>query len=253
MLTICIRCLVGCILGSALGIVVILLGWFQQGLGLAIIGALLGLALSMASVWYRTTATETFWRGFLFFLRWTAAKNIPFGGELVPFEEKVVTSIRSSPNADPVSLDNRMYFGMKVGAACTAIPAILVASYLREDAKRGPAPWVLDILVSVVIVLAITMFVGGACGAALGALTVPGVHRRNILLGTVFGVLIGVGVSIATMLGAKIPAWQVYCFDCLVFGWLGMVCGLFAGDNFCFGAAGSDADEDDLPPDADGT
>jgi len=31
--------------------------------------------------------------------------------------------------------------------------------------------------------------------------------------------------------GARVPAWQLYCAICGLFGWLGMIAGLLSSDN----------------------
>ena len=194
-LRVTIRCTIGCILGSSLGVAMIIAGCIQQGIGLAIVGGVLGVVLAISSVLYRTTASEAFGRGLLLFLRWTAHKNIPGGEALVPIQDKDIPG-RQPQTADPVALDNRMLLGMKLGAALAAVPAVLVAVYI-QDANLAPEPMVLEVVKRVIIGFSFIAFVGGGCGAALGAVTMPGIHRRNIALGTILGATAGAGVAIA--------------------------------------------------------
>jgi Na+/proline symporter len=77
-----------------------------------------------------------------------------------------------------------------------------------------------------------TFFGGGASGAVVGGLTVPGTHRRNILLGMLLGSTIGVGMAIAVTPAGSPSATLHYLVFSSVFGWFGMVFGLYSGDNF---------------------
>jgi hypothetical protein len=167
----------------------------------------------------------------LLFLKLSAAKNVPGGEALVPVPDKPIRGKSSSPAADPAALDRRMVLGMKWGVAVAAIPAIVIAFFIK-DLNQKPDPLVVEILKKVLIAFFLTTMGGGGCGAALAALTIPGVHRRNILLGTTIGLMLGYGIGYAMLPGAVIPAWQAYCFSCGLFAFLGMLCGLFSGDNF---------------------
>ncbi|WP_153557099.1 hypothetical protein [Roseimaritima sediminicola] len=229
-LMVILRCTIGCAIGSGLGVALITAGRIEHGIGLAIIGGVFGIVLAISNVLYKTSSAETFSRGLLIFLKLTAAKNIPGGEKFVPVKEKD-TEGRHGQSADPVALDKRMYFGMKVGAVLAVSPAILIAMYM-QDANREPDPMVLEIVKRIIIGIAFIAFVGGGCGATLGSLTVSGVHRRNIVLGTFVGAVIGAGLATAIVPGARVPAWHMYIFGCGVFGWLGMACGLFSGDNY---------------------
>jgi hypothetical protein len=229
-LTTILRCVIGCALGSLPGVALYLAGRMEQGIGLTIIGGLLGGILAISSVLYKTSASETFGRGLLLFLKLTAEKNILGGEKLVHLEEKDIPGLRGQ-SADPAALDQRMFLGMIVGAALAVVPAVFLVLQIR-DKKEEPEPLVLAIMKRTIIGGGFIAFVGGGCGAACGSLTIAGVHRRNIVLGTVVGVLIGAGLATAVAPGARMSGWEMYAGFCALFGWLGMVCGLFSGDNF---------------------
>ena len=224
-----IRCTIGGLLGAGLGIAIIVAGFTTQGLGIAIAGGFLGLVLAVSSTLYETTAWETFKRGFLLFLQVTAKKNIPGGEKLVPIKDKNIPG-RRRQDADPAHLEHRMGLGIKLGVLVAILPAILIAIYIPAG-KDGPDPIVLEVMWRLLIGGGFAAFIGGGSGAVLGTLTLPGVHRRNILLGMLVGAGIGAGLATAISPGAKPPAWLTFCFCCGGFAWVGMLCGLFAGDS----------------------
>ena len=204
-------------------------GRIEQGIGIGIMGGLLGIVLATSSVMYWTTARETFGRGLLLFLQWTAEKNIPGSGRLVPLDDRDIPS-RQGRSADPELLGKRMELFAIIGLAVAAAPTIVVAA-LMSSSGHATDPIVKRILEGVVIGFCFLVAVGGVGGMAVGALTVPGIHRRNIILGTIVGVAVGAGMGVAIVPGAKIPAWQMYCCSCGVFGWLGLASGLASGDS----------------------
>lgn len=244
-LIVLLRCTIYCALGSSIGVVLIAAGQIEQGVGLAIIGGSLGFVLAISSVLYKTSSAETFWRGVLIFLKLTLAKNIPGDDKLVQVEDKDLEG-RHGRSADPVTLDDRMYLGMRVGCVLAVVPAILIATYI-QNANGAPAPMIIEILKRILIGFGIVAIVGGGCGAAVGSLTVSGVHRRNIAIGTIVGGIIGAGLATAIFPGALIPAWQLYAVMCGGFGFLGMAAGLISGDNFRSGTADVSNDVDETP------
>lgn len=204
-------------------------GRIEQGIGIGIMGGLLGIVLATSSVMYWTTVRETLGRGLLLFLQWTAERNIPGGGRLVPLDDRDIPS-RQGRSADPELLGKRMELFAIIGLALAAAPTIVVAA-LMSSSGRATDPIVKRILDGVVIGILFLATVGGVGGMAVGALTVPGVHRRNIILGTIAGIAVGAGMGVAIVPAAKIPAWQMYCCSCGVFGWLGLASGLASGDS----------------------
>jgi len=93
-------------------VALIITGRFEQGIGLAIIGGALGAILAISSVLHRTSAAETFSRGLLLYVRFTVAKNIPGGDELVPIEDKPAQG-KHGTSADPGELFVRGFVWVK--------------------------------------------------------------------------------------------------------------------------------------------
>lgn len=228
--TVLLRCTIGCVLGSSFGVAMFLAGWLDQGIGLAIIGGVLGIVLAISNSLYKTSAAETFSRGLLLFLKLTAAKNIHAAESLVHIEDRDIEG-RLGQCADPKLLGDRMWVGMMVGVALAVVPAILILVYI-QDANRQPDLLILDVMKRLIIGFVFVAMVGGVGGAALGSLTIPGVHRRNIVAGAMTGAIVGAGIATAAGPGAQIQLSHLYIGTCGGFGWFGMVCGLLSGDNF---------------------
>lgn len=248
-LKIFIRCLIGCTLGSSLGVAMMFLGLFEQGLGLAIGGATLGFVLAIAGVLYRTSAGETFGRGLLIFLQLTAGKNVPGGEKLVPIEDKDTPSKRAPDGADPAGFADWSAVGAKIGGLCAVAPAVLLVVFFPENADGQPSDPLTEVF-GRICAFFITLLVGAGVGAALASLIVPGRHRLNILLGTFVGLALGVGIATALAPGAKITRLQAYSIFSGMFAWLGMMCGLFAGDNETDDDADAEAAPYERPPSA---
>ncbi len=223
------RCLIGSGLGSLLGVAFIACGLQRQGTGLAIMGGTLGFVLSISSVLYKTSASESFFRGLLFFLHITASKNIPGGDALVPLESKFIPSLYGR-HADMDHLFGRIIIGAKVGVALAVVPAIFVTINTPSSSTSETDPLWLKILLGAFFASLLAVFVGGGIGAAIAALTVSGVHRTNMFLGTLAGLLFGAGLAIAIgppdgpRTGAD--SWLMVWTCCGIFGSLGMGSGL---------------------------
>lgn len=219
------RCVMGSALGSMLGLLSLFAGEHAQGIGLAIIGGLLGFLLALAPVLYRTTAPQAFLNGLLLFFQMTLEKNLGAGG-LLPVEDGASPHRRAVLQADPVLLETRKNRGTIVGATVVCVPAVIAALYLPLDQEQPPLVW--EILMRGAAAIALTFLVGGYLGAVIGALTLPGIHRRNISIGTAAGILFGFGVSTAIAPGSKVPMWQLYSSICALLGFFGMHFGMIA-------------------------
>lgn len=220
---------IGWALGAAPGVIIMLGGDGIRGLGFAIIGGTLGLVLALSRVLYQTTSTDTLLRGLLLFCKMTAAKNIPLGDKLIPLEpEEMCGQFEQSANFE--MLESRSYNGMRLGWVVAFVPAIWIAINITN--RNSPEEhWVLEILKRCIVGFAFVALVGGVCGMAVGAVTVPGIHQRNILLGPLLGALIGAGVGLALAQNAVDPG--IFFTGCvLVMAFMGLIGGVFSAENF---------------------
>jgi hypothetical protein len=238
------RLAIGWGLGASPGIIMMLGGQGQQGLGFAILGGSLGFVLALSGVLYKTDSTTTLLRGLLLFGKMTAAKNIPLGDKLFP--EPTELEGQFPQTADLETLDARMYVGMRVGCVVAIAPAIWIALNISN---RTEEPLVIEILKRCVIGFSFVALVGGVCGMAVGGLTVPGVHQRNILLGPLLGGLIGLGFGTVLAQNAVDPGIFVSGCSC-VFAFLGLIGGVLSAENFHQPAAveSNSGETEDLPP-----
>lgn len=243
-LFIALRLAIGWGLGASPGIVMMLTGEGQQGLGFAILGGSLGFILALSGVLYKTDSTTTLLRGLLLFGKMTAAKNIPLGDKLFPEPKELEGQFAQT--ADLETLDARMYVGLRVGCVVAIAPAIWIALNISN---RTQEPLVIEILKRCVIGFSFVAFVGGVCGMAVGGLTVPGVHQRNILLGPLLGSLIGLGFGTVLAQNAVDP--RILVSGCIgTFAFLGLIGGALSAENFHrpAGVESSPSETEDLPP-----
>ena len=200
-----------------------------QGLGLAIIGGTLGFILALSTVLYKTSSWATLLRGGALFAKLTAAKNIPFGEKLIPYDPADLEG-QFAQTADLRSLDDRMYIGLRVGWAVAVVPGVWIALNIQNH-NAEPEPFVIEVLKRCVIGFFFVALVGGVCGMALGGLTVPGIHQRNILLGTALGSVIGLGFGTALAQNALQPG-IFFAISVGSFAFLGLIGGLLSAENF---------------------
>ena len=232
MLRIALRVLAGVLLGSLPGLALAVGGMDRQGAGIAVIGAAIGTGLALSRTFYGRSATDSLLRGSALFAAMTAEKNLPLSGKLSESLDRVVYPPQPSHQADQDLLVARFVQGAKVGVVTAVLPAlgIAVMCFLQPAdhiVERGIA-----VAQGLLLAFCFAVFGGGASGAVVGALTVPGAHRRNILLGTFLGSTIGLGMAIAVApTGLPITMLHHLVFSG-VFGWFGMVFGLYSGDNF---------------------
>jgi hypothetical protein len=234
MLRIALRLLAGILLGALPGLALAVGGMDRQGAGIAVIGAAIGTGLALSRVLYGRSATDSLLRGSALFAAMTAEKNLPLSGKLSESLDRVAYPAQPQPShqADQDLLVARLVQGAKVGVVTAVLPAlgIAVMCFLQPAdhiVERGIA-----VAQGLLLAFCFAVFGGGASGAVVGALTVPGAHRRNILLGTFLGSTIGLGMAIAIAPTGSASTTLHHLVFSGVFGWFGMVFGLYSSDNF---------------------
>ncbi len=240
-----LRAIVCTAIGSSFGLLWMTSGNTEQGLGLAIIGGVLGFIISLSSVFYKTTALESLVNGIGLSLYVIVARNIPGVIENVDKIDSK-TEGRVMQVTDPITYDDRLWLGGKIGVAIVFIPiAILIYNFELTESNGEPMSIFFVIFFKIFGTVLFSFFIGGFSGMAIGLLGLPGVHRRNILIGLLTGIAIGAGLTTAIQPGSKIPVWQSYTIFCAIFGLVGVIFGMMAGDNqqFCDDQQSDDDDD----------
>ncbi|HEY4261733.1 MAG TPA: hypothetical protein VGM98_16300 [Schlesneria sp.] len=229
-LSILLRVVLGAVVGFTPAWPFILAGRTSQGIGIGMIFALCGAYGALSPVLYGISTLDTLHLGLLLSLRVLIGHNVPGGENLIPVDNPAIEG--SGRTGDQELLGKRMVLGGTIGLVPAVIAGIFAAIYTPpgDDFNEYPP------FVSFVIVLLLASFlfaiVGISTGAAIAALTVPGVHRRNICMGTIGGMIIGAGLTTAVGPDSRSEMIRLYTSSCGFVGWLGMGCGLMSGDNF---------------------
>jgi hypothetical protein len=230
-----LRGLFGALVGALPGMALAAMGVRPQGDGIAVIGASIGTMLALSRALYRQTFLQAIERGFTLFLRLTVTRMAPGIELLVQSEEQAGFENPSVVVGLRAKVDQRMLWGAIIGMVVLAAPISILSWNIPLSKGEANHPPALRALVRVFIFTAATVLLGGGVGATCGALTMSGMHRRDILLGTVCGALIGTGLAIAVEPGAKIPPRDLYLAFGGVAAYLGMMCGFVSGVASYFG------------------
>jgi hypothetical protein len=197
MLRIALRGLAGALLGALPGSALAIGGMDGQGVGIAVIGAAIGTGLALSRALYGRSATDSLLRGSALFATMTAEKNLPLSGQWSDSLDRVTRPPQPSHQADQDLLAERLVQGAKVGVVAAVLPALGIAVMFSLQPADHIVERGIAVAQGLLVAFCFTFFAGGASGAVVGGLTVPGTHRRNILLGMFLGSMIGVGMAIA--------------------------------------------------------
>jgi hypothetical protein len=225
-LSILLRVVLGAVVGFAPGLPFILAGRTNQGIGIGMIFALCGAYAALSPALYGISTIETLRLGFLMSLQVLIKRNLPGGENLVPVDNPAIEG--SGRMGDQELLGKRMLLGGTIGLVLAVIVGICAAIYLPPGDDFDEYPPIVSFVIVLLLASVLFAIVGMSAGAAIAALTVPGVHRRNICMGTIGGVIIGAGLATAGGSGSRLEMIGL----CGFVGWLGMGCGLMSGDNF---------------------
>jgi hypothetical protein len=197
-------------------------------LGFALLGGLASLGLGASGLIYRTTLGGTVRRvakGVAFTL---IEYNVGHGRQLAGLEREPsgesLLCPGARPTADPRAFNRALEVGFAWGAGVASVLAFGLGWYL----KRGGA---LDRAGAGVVCALIAAVVGGAIGAAVLLLTVPGRHRVRALWGLAGGAAIGCG-PLAVALGPPLPSAELVGWGLLgLFTFAGLWAGLSAAES----------------------
>lgn len=240
-LSILLRVVLGGVIGFTPGLAFILAGRTNQGIGIGMIFAMCGAYAALAPVLYGISTIETLQLGFLISLRVLIGHNVPGGENLVPVDSPAIEA--SGRIGDQELLGKRMMLGGTIGLVPAIIVSVFVAIYLPPGDDFEKYPPIVSFVVGLLLACFLLGIVGISTGAAIAALTVPGVHRRNFCLGTMGGVIIGAGLATAVGPDSRSEMIRLYSWFCGFVGWLGMGCGMMSGDNFLLASQGKEQRE----------
>lgn len=197
-------------------------------LGIALLGGLAGLGLGASGLVYRTTLGGTVRRvakGVAFTL---IEYNVGNGRQLAGLDREPSGAnflrLGAGPTADPKAFNRALELGFSWGAGAAAVPGFGLGWYL----ERGG---VLNRAGAGVLWALIAAMVGGAIGAAVLLLTVPGRHRVRAMWGMAGGAAIGCG-PLAVALGSPLPSADLVGWGLLgLFTFAGLWAGLSAAES----------------------
>lgn len=229
-LSILFRVVLGAVIGFTPGWPFIFAGRTNQGIGIGMIFAMCGAYAALAPVLCGISTIDMLHLGLLLSLRVLIGHNVPGGENLIPVDNLAIEG--SGRMGDQELLGKRMVRGGTIGLVPAVIAGIFAAIYTPPGDDFDGYPPIVGFVVMLVVASFLLGIVGISTGAALAALTVPGVHRRNICMGTIGGVIIGAGLVTAVGPDSRSEMIRLYSSFCGFVGWLGMGCGLMSGDNF---------------------